>query len=243
MTDALLAVHGLTKRFGGVYANRDVSFEVGRGEIVGLIGPNGAGKTTLFNLITGFIRPDAGAVRFAAADVTGLRPDRLCHLGVARTFQILKPFPRLTVAENVMIGALARGGGIARARDTARRCLTLVGLDHKGEMLARGLSTGQRKRLEMARALATGPKLLLLDEITGGVDQPSIPGLIALVGRLREEGVTLLVIEHNMPVIMGLADRVVFLHLGEKLAEGTPQAIATHPEVVALYLGRQDAGH
>jgi branched-chain amino acid transport system ATP-binding protein len=242
MAEALLATEGLTKRFGGVYANRDVSFSVGRGEIVGLIGPNGAGKTTLFNLVTGFIRPDSGTVRFAGADVTAMRPDRLCHLGVARTFQILKPFPRLTAEENVMIGALTRGGGMARAREAARRCLALVGLDHKRDVLARGLSTGQRKRLEMARALATGPQLLLLDEITGGVDQPSIPGLIELVGRLRDEGVTLLVIEHNMRVIMGLADRVVFLHLGEKLAEGKPQEIAAHPEVVALYLGRQDGG-
>ena len=239
MAEALLAAEGLTKRFGGVYANRDVSFAIGRGEIVGLIGPNGAGKTTLFNLVTGFIRPDSGVVRFAGVDVTRMRPDRLCHLGVARTFQILKPFPRLTVEENVMIGALTRGGGIARAREEARRCLALVGLDHKSGVLARGLSTGQRKRLEMARALATKPQLLLLDEITGGVDQPSIPGLIELVGRLRAEGVTLLVIEHNMRVIMGLADRVVFLHLGEKLAEGTPEEIASHPEVVALYLGRQ----
>jgi branched-chain amino acid transport system ATP-binding protein len=239
VADALLAAEGLTKRFGGVYANRDVSFSVGRGEIVGLIGPNGAGKTTLFNLVTGFIRPDSGTVRFAGADVTGMRPDRLCHRGVARTFQILKPFPRLTVEENAMIGALARGGGMPGARETARRCLALVGLEHKRDALARGLSTGQRKRLEMARALATGPQLLLLDEITGGVDQPSIPGLIELVGRLRDEGVTLLVIEHNMRVIMGLADRVVFLHLGEKLAEGEPQAIAAHPEVVALYLGRR----
>jgi branched-chain amino acid transport system ATP-binding protein len=242
MAEALLATKGLTKRFGGIYANRDVSFTVGRGEIVGLIGPNGAGKTTLFNLITGFIQPDSGTVHFAGTDVTGMRPDRLCHRGIARTFQILKPFPRLSTEENVMIGALARGGGIQRARETARRCLRLVGLDHKHDVLARGLSTGQRKRLEMARALATGPQLLLLDEITGGVDQPSIPGLIELVGRLRDEGVTLLVIEHNMRVIMGLADRVVFLHLGEKLAEGSPQEIAAHPEVVALYLGRRD-GH
>jgi branched-chain amino acid transport system ATP-binding protein len=243
MTDPLLELAGLTKRFGGVYANRDVSFAVAPGEIVGLIGPNGAGKTTLFNLVTGFIRPDSGTVRFAGAEVTGMRADRLCHLGVARTFQILKPFPRLTVEENVMIGALARGGGMRRARESARRCLALVGLDHKRDVQARSLSTGQRKRLEMARALATGPQLLLLDEITGGVDQPSIPGLIALVGRLRDEGVTLLVIEHNMRVIMGLADRVVFLHLGEKLAEGQPSEIASHPDVVALYLGRRDGGH
>ena len=240
MAESLLEVAGLTKRFGGVFANQDVSLNVRRGEIVGLIGPNGAGKTTLFNLVTGFIRPDSGTVRFAGAEVTGMRPDRLCHLGIARTFQILKPFPRLTVEENVMVGALARGGGLAEARETARGCLSRVGLDHKRAVQARGLSTGQRKRLEMARALATAPTLLLLDEITGGVDQPSIPGLIELVGRLRDEGVTLLVIEHNMRVIMGLADRVVFLHLGAKLAEGPPREIASHPEVISLYLGRGD---
>jgi branched-chain amino acid transport system ATP-binding protein len=241
MGEVLLEVVGLTKRFGGVFANRDLSFTVHRGEIVGLIGPNGAGKTTVFNLVTGFLRPDSGTVRFMGADVTGVRPDRLCHLGVARTFQILKPFPRLTAEENVMIGALTRGGGIAHARETARKCLARVGLGHKGDVQARGLSTGQRKRLEMARALATGPQLLLLDEITGGVDQPSIPGLIELVGKLREEGVTLLVIEHNMRVIMGLANRIVFLHLGSKLAEGPPQDIASHPEVVSLYLGNRGA--
>src|SRR5512145_2951773 len=185
MAGPLLEVAGLTKRFGGVYANRDVSFAVARGEIVGLIGPNGAGKTTVFNLVTGFLRPDSGTVRFAGAEVTGQRPDRLCHLGVARTFQILKPFPRLTVEENVMIGALTRGGGMHRARESARRCLALVGLEHKRNILARGLSTGQRKRLEMARALATGPQLLLLDEITGGVDQRSIPALVELVRELH----------------------------------------------------------
>ncbi len=239
MAETLLEIAGLTKRFGGVFANRDVSFEVGRGEIVGLIGPNGAGKTTLFNLVTGFIRPDAGTVRFAGANVTGMRPDRLCHRGVARTFQVLKPFPRLTAEENVMVGALARGSRMEEARTTARRALAAVGLEHKRDGLARELSTGQRKRLEMARALATGPRLLLLDEITGGVDQPSIPGLIELVGSLRDEGLTLLVIEHNMRVIMSLADRVVFLHLGEKLAEGAPREIAAHPEVVSLYLGRK----
>jgi branched-chain amino acid transport system ATP-binding protein len=242
MAETLLEIAGLTKRFGGVFANREVSLAVRRGEIVGLIGPNGAGKTTLFNLVTGFIRPDSGTVHFAGANVTGVRPDRLCHLGIARTFQILKPFPRLAVEENVMIGALAHGSGIPEARAIAERVLAAVGLEHKRDALARELSTGQRKRLELARALATAPRLLLLDEITGGVDQPSIPGLIDLVARLREEGLTLLVIEHNMRVIMSLADRVVFLHLGEKLAEGTPSEIASHPDVVSLYLGRSHAG-
>ena len=237
----LLEIRGLSKRFGGVYASRDVSFEVDAGAIVGLIGPNGAGKTTLFNLVTGFLNPDAGEVRFDGREVTGLRPDVLSRRGVARTFQILKPFARLTVEENVMIGALARGDSMAQARAGAQRCLELVGIGHKAADLARNLSTGQRKRLEMARAMATRPRLLLLDEVTSGVDQPSIPGLIELVARLRGEGVTLLVIEHNMRVIMGLADKVVFLHLGEKLAEGAPAEIARHPAVVNLYLGSHHA--
>ncbi len=237
----MLEVRGLTKRYGGVFANQDVSFTVEPGQIVGIIGPNGAGKTTLFNLITGFVKPDAGEVVFEGRTVTGMRPDRLNHLGLARTFQIMKPFPRMTVEENVMVGALTRGRSLDEARERARRCLELVGIADKVHDLARGLSTGQRKRLELARTMATQPKLLLLDEMTGGVDQPSIPALIQLVGRLRVEGVTLLVIEHNMRVIMGLADRIVFLHLGQKLAEGSPRDIAKHPGVVALYLGSRRA--
>jgi branched-chain amino acid transport system ATP-binding protein len=233
----LLKVRGLTRKFGGVFANNDISFDVAAGSVVGLIGPNGAGKTTVFNLITGFLTPDAGEVRFEDRDITGKRPDLLSRRGIARTFQVLRPFPRLTVEENVMVGPIARGESMAAARQRAGECLELVGIRHKAKDLARGLSTGQRKRLEMARAMATQPRLLLLDEITGGVDQPSIPGLIALVARLREEGVTLLVIEHNMRVIMELAEKVVFLHLGEKVAEGPPAEIARHPRVVELYLG------
>jgi branched-chain amino acid transport system ATP-binding protein len=238
---ALLEIRGLSKRFGGVFASRDVSFDVDAGAIVGLIGPNGAGKTTLFNLATGFLMPDAGEVRFDGREVTGLRPDVLSRRGIARTFQILKPFARLTVEENVMVGALARGDSMSQARATAQRWLEAVGIGHKAADLARNLSTGQRKRLEMARAMATRPRLLLLDELTGGVDQQSIPGLTELVARLRGEGITLLVIEHNMRVIMSLADKVVFLHLGEKLAEGTPTEIARHPAVVDLYLGNRRA--
>jgi branched-chain amino acid transport system ATP-binding protein len=238
---ALLEVRGLTRRFGGVFANHDVSFDVAEGSIVGLIGPNGAGKTTVFNLITGFLAPDLGEVRFEGRDITGKRPDVLSRRGIARTFQILRPFPRLTVEENVMVGPIARGESMSAARSRAHRCLELVGIPHKAGDLARGLSTGQRKRLEMARAMATEPRLLLLDEITGGVDQPSIPALIALVGKLRDEGATLLVIEHNMRVIMELAEKVVFLHLGKKVAEGPPQEIARHPKVVELYLGSQHA--
>ena len=236
----LLEVRALTRRFGGVFANRDISFDVAAGSIVGLIGPNGAGKTTVFDLITGFLVPDQGEVRFEGRAITGKRPDQLSRRGIARTFQVLRPFPRLTVEENVMVGPIARGESMAAARTRAQHCLELVGIRHKAGDLARGLSTGQRKRLEMARAMATEPRLLLLDEITGGVDQPSIPALVALVGKLRDEGLTLLVIEHNMRVIMELADTVVFLHLGEKVAEGPPREIARHPKVVELYLG---SGH
>jgi len=238
---ALLEVRGLTRRFGGVFANRDISFDVAAGSIVGLIGPNGAGKTTVFDLVTGFLAPDAGQVRFDGRDITGERPDVLSRRGVARTFQVLRPFPRLTVEENVMVGPIARGESMSAARERAARCLELVGIRHKAGDLARGLSTGQRKRLEMARAMATGPRLLLLDEITGGVDQPSIPGLIALVGKLRDEGATLLVIEHNMRVVTELAEKLVFLHLGEKVAEGPPEEIARHPRVMELYLGSSRA--
>ena len=238
---ALLEVRHLTRRFGGVAANNDISFDVPAGSIVGLIGPNGAGKTTVFNLISGFLPPDAGSVRFEERDITGLRADLLSRRGLARTFQVLRPFPRLTVEENVMVGPIARGETMTAARAEARRCLELVGIAHKAADLARGLSTGQRKRLEMARAMATRPRLLLLDEITGGVDQPSIPALVALVAQLRAEGVTLLVIEHNMRVIMELAERIVFLHLGEKVAEGAPAEIARHPKVIELYLGSRSA--
>ena len=236
----LLAINELSKNFGGVCASDRVNFTVDKGEIVGLIGPNGAGKTTVFNLISGFVRPDGGRVTFDDKDVTGLRPDQISRLGIARTFQILKPFPRMTVEENVMVGALVRHPHPAVACELAGHCIELVGLEHKRDALGGELSTGQRKRLEMARAMATEPRLLLLDEITGGVDQPSIPGLMKLVGSLRDEGVTLLIIEHNMRVVMELVDRVIFLNLGAKLTEGPPREVAANPDVRRLYLG---SGH
>jgi branched-chain amino acid transport system ATP-binding protein len=236
-----LAVSGLTKSYGGVAANQAISFSVKPGEIFGVIGPNGAGKTTLFNLLSGFERPDSGSTRFEGKNVTGLRPDVLNRLGIARTFQIMKPFLRMTVEENVMIGALPRSGGLAEARERAQHCIALVGLETKAGNYANELSTGQRKRLEMARAMATQPKLLMLDEITGGVDLPNVRGLVELVGKLRKEGITLLIIEHNIRVIMQLADRVMFLHLGKKMAEGSPREVASDPEVRRLYLGVGDA--
>jgi branched-chain amino acid transport system ATP-binding protein len=222
-------------------ANRDVSMEVAPGELVGIIGPNGAGKSTLFELITGFYRPDAGEVRLDGIRLTGLSPDRVCRLGVARTFQKLRPFQGLTVLENVVVGALTRVHDVRQAQAEARALLERVGLGGKADAHARTLSTGQRKRLELARALATRPRLLLLDEVTGGVDQGSIPGLVRLVRELHQGGLTLLVIEHNMRVITAVAQRIVALYLGEVIADGPPDAVARDRRVVEAYLGQSYA--
>ncbi len=238
---SFLSVDGISKHFGGVAANRDISFEVGQGELVGVIGPNGAGKSTLFEIITGFCRPDAGEVRLDAVRLTGLSPDRVCRLGVARTFQKLRPFSGMTVLDNVAVGALTRIRDVRHAREVAREILERVGLGDKAAAHARTLSTGQRKRLELARALATRPRLLLLDEVTGGVDQRSIPGLVRLVRDVHAEGLTVLVIEHNMRVITAVAQRIVALYLGQIIADGPPEAVSRDRRVVEAYLGRSFA--
>jgi branched-chain amino acid transport system ATP-binding protein len=238
MAPPLLSVAGITKRFGGVVANRDVSFTVEAGELVGLIGPNGAGKSTLFEIVSGFYQPDAGEVRLDGQRLTGLSPDRVSRLGVGRTFQKLRPFAGLTVTENVMVGALQKVHEVRRARQEALEILARVGLEEKADAHARTLSTGQRKRLELARALAARPRVLLMDEVTGGVDQRSIPGLVALVRELHRSGLTLIVIEHNMRVITAVAQRIVALHLGEVIADGTPDVVARDRRVVEAYLGQ-----
>ena len=207
------------------------------GEIVVLLGPNGAGKSTLFDVITGFQRPDAGRVTLDGRDVTGWRPDRISHLGVARTFQKLKPFAGMTVIENVMVGAFQKTADVATARASARAALEAVGLGDRADTHARSLSTGQRKRLELARALATQPRLLLLDEVTGGVDQATVPGLIRLVRDLHATGLALIVIEHNMRVIMEISQRVVALQLGEVIANAPPAEIVRDRRVIDAYLG------
>jgi branched-chain amino acid transport system ATP-binding protein len=233
----LLHVEGLTKRFGGLVANREVSFSVAPGELVGVIGPNGAGKSTLFDLITGFQRPDAGAVQLDGADITRERPDEISRRGVARTFQKLRPFAGMTVLENVMVGAFQKTADVRAARETAQHALDAVGLGDRAGAHARGLSTGQRKRLELARALATRPRLLLLDEVTGGVDQATIPGLVRLVRELHAGGLALVVIEHNMRVIMEISQRIVALQLGQVIADAPPADIVRDRRVIDAYLG------
>jgi len=235
---SFLSVAGVSKRFGGIVANRGISFDVAPGELIGIIGPNGAGKSTLFEIITGFYHADEGEVRLDGARLTGLSPDAVCRRGVARTFQKLRPFQGLSVLDNVMVGALTRTKDVRHARERARELIGKVGLAEKADAHARTLSTGQRKRLELARALATEPRLLLLDEVTGGVDQRTIPELVRLVRDLHAGGLTLLVIEHNMRVITAVAQRIVALYLGEVIADGTPDAVARNHRVIEAYLGQ-----
>ena len=237
----ILTVENLSKSFGGIHANKDISFDVEEGSILGVIGPNGAGKSTLFDLITGFTKPDAGKVKFFDKNIYGINPDKISNLGVGRTFQKLKPFADQTLLENVMIGAFVKEKDIKRARDRALEIIDFVDLIEKRHHFAKELSTGQRKRLEMARAMAIDPKLLLMDEVTGGVDQKTIPGLVELVKKLKKTGVTIITIEHNINIIMEISDNVLALDQGKRIAFGEPKEIQNNKQVIDAYLGTFDA--
>jgi len=233
----MLELRGLTKRFGGLLAVNEASLTVPEGRIVALIGPNGAGKTTLFAMISGFVTPDSGSVQFSGADITGLAPHAICRRGLVRTFQIVQPFGALTVRENIAVGAhlheAARTTALARAAEIA----ALVHMEQQLDAPAASLTVAGRKRLELARALATRPKLLLLDEVMAGLNPTEIDEIVEAIRRIRDSGVTVLMIEHVMRAVVSLAEHAYVLNQGRIIAEGTPAAIASMPHVVEAYLG------
>jgi branched-chain amino acid transport system ATP-binding protein len=237
MTAPLLEVRGLTKRFGGLVANDEVSFSLAAGEILGLIGPNGAGKTTLFNSVAGFFAPTSGSVHLDGRSVAGLRPEQMAARGVARTFQIVRIFGSMTALENAMVGAMLRIKATAGAERVAREALAFTGLERRADEHATTLTVAEQKRLEIARALAAGPRLLLLDEVMAGLTPPEVQEAVSLVRRIRARGIACIVVEHVMEGIMPLADRLLVLENGRKIAEGAPAVVARDPAVITAYLG------
>jgi len=238
---AILEIKHVSKFFGGLAANSDVSFEIEQGTIMGLIGPNGAGKTTLFNCITGYYPPSRGEVLFKGRRMNGLQPDKVCKLGMARTWQKVRPLAKLSVLDNVMVGALCRTNSLKVAREMAMEQIKVVRLEHKAAFPAGGLPIGERKKLEVARVLATQPELLLLDEVMGGLNPAESEEIIRLILDIKKQGVTQMVIEHDMKAIMRISDRIVVLNSGEKLAEGAPEEIVANQDVVTAYLGEYHA--
>jgi len=237
---SFLQVQGLSKSFRGLRAVQDVSFEVAQGAIAAMIGPNGAGKTTCFNLIAGVFAPDSGEVILGGERLTGLRPDRICRAGVGRTFQVVRPFPQMTVLDNVVVGALNACARVGDARLEAERVLALLHLEGKAATLAASLTLPERKRLEVARAMATRPRLLLLDEVMAGLRPTEVDEMVGTFRRInRETGLTILLIEHVMRAVMALAAHVVVLHHGEKICEGAPAEVVRDPAVLECYLGEE----
>jgi branched-chain amino acid transport system ATP-binding protein len=239
---AVLAVEGITKKFGGLVAVRDFDISVDAGEIVGLIGPNGAGKTTAFNVISGVYKPDRGRVIFDGEDIAGRRPDQICRKGLTRTFQLVRPFPEISVLDNVLVGAYNRTSSASVARARAEETLEFLGMTDRAEDVAGSLPIALRKRLEIARALATGPKVMLLDEPMAGLTPSEANETIELTRKISERGIALILVEHVMRIMMSLADRIVVIHHGVKIGEGTPAEIVEDEAVVAAYLGEVQTG-
>jgi len=236
---AMLEVRGLTRRFGGLVAVNDLTFDLNEGEILGLIGPNGSGKTTTFSMLSGALRPSAGTITFNGERIDGLKANRVCHLGLARTFQVVQPFPDITATENVMIGAFANTNSGVEAEQVAREKLEQVGLTPRADTLAKELTLLQLKRLEIAKALATDPKLLLLDEVAAGLTPTEVDVVLDLVNLLHASGITFIIVEHVMRFVMNLSQRCIVIDFGSLIAEGTPEEVLNNPAVHAAYLGEE----
>ena len=234
---SFLEIRKVSRFFGGIAAVKDVSFEVRKGEILGLIGPNGAGKTTMFNVVNGFYHPSRGEVYFKDQKVSGFKPHQICRRGIGRTFQVVKPLQRMSVLDNVIASSFLRAKDKNQAVEIARDSLQFTGLYEDRDVISRGLPLGKRKRLEIARALATQPELLLLDESFAGLNPAELDESIGIIRKIKDRGITIMIIEHHMKVIMAISDRIVVLNYGEKIAEGTPLQIRSSPLVVEAYLG------